>query len=132
MYAVVATGGKQYRVSRGQVLEVEKVGAPGQEVSLRPVLLADGSRVLARPSELASVKVTAVVLDGHRGVKVQGFTYKSKSNQRRRWGHRQSLSTIKITNIKVGDADAGAGEVGEGRAGTEEHPADADADTDDR
>lgn len=107
MYAVIATGGKQHRVSAGQTLEVERVGDPGQEISLRPVLLVDGARVLAKPAELADAKVTAVVVDEHRGPKINGFTYKNKSNQRRRWGHRQTLATIKITGITTGTAVAG-------------------------
>lgn len=99
MYAVVETGGKQYRVSRGQNLDVERLSAPGERVSLKPVLLVDGDRVLAKPSELANVKVDAVVLNEFRGKKIRGFVYKSKSNQRKRWGHRQTLSTIEITDI---------------------------------
>lgn len=123
MYTVVATGGKQYRVSLGQTLEVEKIGDPGQEISLKPILLAAGSRVLARPAELATVKVTAVVLDEHKGAKIRGFTYKSKSNQRRRWGHRQTLSTIKITGIETGISGL---DPSEGRSGADECSADAD------
>ena len=104
MYAVVETGGKQYRVRRGQTLDVERLSGPGREVSLRPVLLVDGGRVLARPAELIDVTVTATVLDESRGPKVHGFTYKPKTNQRRRWGHRQALSTIEITDISVNTA----------------------------
>ena len=100
MYAVVETGGKQYRVSQGQNIEVERLASPGSVVSLRPVLFVDGARVLAKPSELLSVSVNAVVLGEHRGPKIRGFVYKSKSNQRKRWGHRQTLSTINITDIR--------------------------------
>lgn len=102
MYAVVETGGKQYRVRQGQRVEVERVGEPGSEVSLRPVLLVDDDTVLATPADLASASVSAVVIDEHRGPKIRGFTYKSKSNQRRRWGHRQTLATIEITDIRKG------------------------------
>ena len=100
MYAVVETGGKQYRVEQGSTLEVERLGEPGATVSLRPLLLVDGEEVLATPDALASTSVTAVVVDEHRGPKIRGFTYKSKSNQRRRWGHRQTLATLEITDIK--------------------------------
>jgi large subunit ribosomal protein L21 len=100
MYAVVSTGGKQYRVEEGQRLEVERLGEPGTEVQLRPVLLVDGDTVSATPDELAGVSVLARVLDEHRGPKIQGFTYKPKSNQRRRYGHRQTLATIEITGIR--------------------------------
>ena len=107
MYAVVSTGGKQYRVERGQQLEVERLAPPGEEVSLRPVLLVDGDRVLARPADLQEATVTAVVVDEHRGPKIRGFTYKNKSNQRRRWGHRQTLATIEITGISTGAGKGG-------------------------
>ncbi len=100
MYAVVETGGKQYRVSRGSTLEVERLGEPGSEVSLRPVLVVDGDEVLATPDALAAASVTAVVVDEHSGAKIRGFTYKNKSNQRRRWGHRQTLATVEITDIR--------------------------------
>ncbi len=102
MYAVVETGGKQYRVSEGQRIEVERLGEPGSELQLRPVLVVHGEQVLARPSELSDVTVTAVVVDEHRGPKIHGFTYKNKTNQRRRWGHRQTLATVEITGISVG------------------------------
>lgn len=100
MYAVVATGGKQYRVQEGQRLEVERLGEPGAEVELRPVLFVDGDVVSATPDELSGVSVTARVVDEHRGPKIDGFTYKPKTNQRRRFGHRQTLATIEITGIR--------------------------------
>ena len=102
MYAVVATGGKQYRVEEGQQLEVERVGEPGTSVDLRPVLLVDGSDVLSTPDQLSGVSVSAKVLSEARGKKIDGFTYKSKTNQRRRYGHRQTHATIEITGIKRG------------------------------
>ena len=102
MYAVVKTGGKQYRVEEGQTLDVERLGEPGSEVSLQPVLVVDGSTVLATPEQLSGASVTATVLDEHRGRKIDAFTYKNKSNQRRRWGHRQRYSTIEITGISKG------------------------------
>lgn len=102
MYAVVATGGKQYKVEQGQVLEVERVGDVGSDVELRPVLVVDGSTVLSTPDDLAGASVQATVLEEVRGPKINGFTYKSKSNQRRRWGHRQTLARIEITGISKG------------------------------
>ncbi|MDE0267967.1 MAG: 50S ribosomal protein L21 [Acidimicrobiaceae bacterium] len=101
MYAVVQTGGKQYRVSQGQTFQVERVEVPGSTISLHPVLLVDEDKVLTHPSELASVQVSALVVSEDKGSKIRGFTYKPKSNQRRRWGHRQILSTIQITSIDV-------------------------------
>ena len=99
MYAVVATGGKQYRVSEGQVITTELLGEAGAEVELRPVLYVDGGRVLATPAELTAVAVKGRIVTETKGPKIKGFTYKSKSNQRRRWGHRQRHSLIEITEI---------------------------------
>ncbi len=100
MYAVVATGGKQYRVEEGQQLQVERLGGTGTEVELRPVLLVDGSDVLATPEQLAGVSVSARVVAEVKGPKIDGFTYKNKTNQRRRFGHRQGYDTVEITGIK--------------------------------
>jgi large subunit ribosomal protein L21 len=103
MYAVVRTGGKQYRVEQGQRLEVERLGAELESsVELEPVLLVDGDAVFATPSDLKGAKVTAKVVGDAKGPKVTGFTYKPKSNQRKRWGHRQHYATIEITGIKKG------------------------------
>ena len=102
MYAVVHTGGKQYRVEEGQELEVELVGEPEASVELAPVMVVDGDTVLATPDQLSGASVRAEVVDQHRGPKITGFTYKNKSNQRRRWGHRQELNTIRITEISKG------------------------------
>ena len=102
MYAVVHTGGKQYRVEEGQELEVELVGEPDASVELAPVMVVDGDTVLATPDQLSGASVRAEVIDHHRGPKITGFTYKNKSNQRRRWGHRQELNTIRITEISKG------------------------------
>lgn len=108
MYAVIRTGGKQYRVETGQRLEVERLktdGAAtdtGSEVELAPVLVVDGDKVLATPKELSGAKVVAKVVGEAKGPKIRGFTYKSKSNQRRRWGHRQQQSLIEITKITPG------------------------------
>jgi len=102
MYAVVATGGKQYRVVEGQQLQVERVGEPGTILDLPAVLLVDGSDVLSTPAQLTGVSVEAKVIDEARGPKIDGFIYKNKTNQRRRFGHRQTHATIEITGIKRG------------------------------
>ncbi|NIR39605.1 MAG: 50S ribosomal protein L21 [Actinobacteria bacterium] len=102
MYAVVKTGGKQYRVEEGQTLEVERLGEPGTKVDLDPVLLVDGDTVLATPEQLKGAKVTAQVIEEFRGPKINGFLYKNKSNNRKRWGHRQTLARIEITGITQG------------------------------
>ena len=103
MYAVIHTGGKQYRVEPGQRLEVERLGVDIEtEVALRPVLLVDGETVLAGPSQLAKASVKAKVVGDAKGDKIRGFVYKSKANQRKRWGHRQHYSVIEITAISAG------------------------------
>ena len=103
MYAVIKTGGKQEKVEAGQILNVEKLGkAVGDEITLTPVLLVDGDTVLATPGQLEGATVTAKVVGEAKGPKVTGFTYKNKSNNRRRWGHRQRYSTIEITGISKG------------------------------
>jgi large subunit ribosomal protein L21 len=101
MYAVIQTGGKQYRVEQGQRLDVERLG-DADEVTLTPVLVVDGDTVLATPAQLVGASVTARVVGEAKGPKITGFTYKSKANERRRWGHRQKYATIEITGITKG------------------------------
>jgi large subunit ribosomal protein L21 len=102
MYAVIKSGGKQERVAEGQRLRVELLGQPiGSEVSFSPLLVVDGSTVLATPAQLAGSSVTAKVVGEEKGPKINAMTYKNKSNQKRRWGHRQHYSTIAITAIKA-------------------------------
>ena len=103
MYAVIKSGGKQYRVEEGEQLAVELLADAG-EVELLPVLVVDGDRVLATPQELEAARVSARVVDEARGPKVTGFTYKPKTNNRKRWGHRQRYSLIEITGISAGGA----------------------------
>lgn len=103
MYAVIATGGKQERVAEGQKLNVELLGAEdGAEITFAPILLVDGSDVLATPSQLTGSLVTATVLGTEKGPKINGFTYKPKANERKRFGHRQHYSSIEITKISRG------------------------------
>jgi large subunit ribosomal protein L21 len=99
MYAVIKTGGKQYRVTEGQRLDVERLSSDSETVELTPVLLVDGDRVLATPADLAGASVAARVVGEAAGPKITGFRYKNKSNQRKRWGHRQHYATIEITSI---------------------------------
>jgi large subunit ribosomal protein L21 len=100
MYAVIRTGGKQYKVEAGERLEVERLGVDdGTSVELTAVLLVDGETVLATPAQLAGATVSATVVGPTRGPKINGFIYKPKSNNRRRYGHRQDLSVIEITSI---------------------------------
>lgn len=102
MYAVIKTGGKQYRVTEGQQIQVEKLGVSEGAVSLTPVLIVDGDTVLSAPGDLANAAVTANVVGQAKGPKVTGFTYKNKTNSSKRWGHRQQYATIEITGIEKG------------------------------
>jgi large subunit ribosomal protein L21 len=100
MYAVIKTGGKQERVAEGQRLRVELLGEPvGAEVRFDPVLVVDGDTVLATPDQLAGASVTAQIVGEELGPKIRAMTYKAKSRQRRRWGHRQHYATVEITAI---------------------------------
>lgn len=101
MYAVIETGGKQYRVQQGDVLFVEKIDAEaGANVSFDKVLLVskDGKAVAGKPY-VDGAKVDAVVLEQGKGKKIVVFKYKSKKNYRKKQGHRQPFTKVKIENI---------------------------------
>ena len=103
MYAVIATGGKQERVSEGQTLNVELLGVEqGSTVTFDTVMVVDGTRVLATPDQLKGASVTGRVVGEAKGPKINGFTYKRRTNQRKRWGHRQHYTTVEITSISAG------------------------------
>ena len=103
MYAVIQTGGKQSRVTEGQRVDVELLGEDeGAEVSFTPILLVDGETVVSSPSDLAGASVKARIVGQTKGPKIRGFTYKNKTNNRRRFGHRQKYLTIEITGISRG------------------------------
>ncbi len=103
MYAVISTGGKQSRVEVGEKVDVELLSSePGDEVVLVPLLLVDGDSVVADAATLARASVTARVLGQTKGPKITGYTYKPKSRQSRRYGHRQRYTTLEITGIAAG------------------------------
>jgi len=104
MYAIVKTGGKQYRVEEGQHLLVEKLAVEeGAKVSLEP-LLYRGDREILDGADLAKVKVEARVVAHERGPKLRVVKFKPKRGYKRRNGHRQDLTRIEITSIKAGAA----------------------------
>lgn len=104
MYAIVKTGGKQYRVEEGQYLLVEKLAVEeGASVSLEP-LLYRGDREILDGADLAKVKVEARILAHERGPKLRIVKFKPKRGYKRRNGHRQDLTRIEITSIKLGAA----------------------------
>ncbi len=100
MYAVIASGGKQEKVAEGQQVRLELLGAEaGSDVSLTPVMVVDGDTVLATPAELAGATVTAKVIGRVKGPKINGFTFKKRTNQHRKYGHRQKYDLVEITSI---------------------------------
>jgi len=100
MYAIVKTGGKQYRVERGQTLLVERLPADeGANVALEPILYRSEEAIFDKDG-LGGVKVTAKVLEHVRGEKLRVFKFKPKRGYRRRTGHRQHLTRIEVTDIK--------------------------------
>ena len=103
MEAVIATGGKQYRVSPGQVIKVERLGQPqGASVEFsRVLLLSEDGPVTVEPSALASAKVTGEVVAERKGRKVLIVKFKRRKNYRRHRGHRQTMTTVRITGIEV-------------------------------
>ncbi|AGF73192.1 50S ribosomal protein L21 [Corynebacterium halotolerans] len=101
MYAIVKTGGKQYKVAEGDLVKVEKIeGEPGSSVALTPVLLVDGANVKSKTDDLATVSVDAEIVEQTKGKKIDILKYKNKTGYKRRQGHRQSLTVLKVTGIK--------------------------------
>lgn len=103
MYAVVETGGKQYKVTVGQTLDVERLPAqPGETVELdRVLLVANADNVIVGQPTVAGARVLASVIDEHKGPKIIVFKYKPKKRYRRKTGHRQTYTRLKIEEIKV-------------------------------
>lgn len=103
MYAIVATGGKQYKVAPGDVLEVEKLDAEvGQSVSFDVIFIADGDKVVVESDALASAKVTAEVVEHFKGEKAIVFKFKKRKGYKRLKGHRQELTRVRVTDVVAG------------------------------
>lgn len=108
MYAVIESGGKQYKVEEGTTLLVDRLDAKeGDKVSLRPVMFR-GDDVIAGGKELEKVKVEATVAEHLRGPKIKVFKYKPKKGYRRRAGHRSELTRLEVTELKMGARKAAA------------------------
>jgi large subunit ribosomal protein L21 len=104
MYAIVKTGGKQYRVERGQTLLVERLAAEqGSNVALEPILYRSDDAVFDAAG-LKKVRVTARIVAHERGEKLRVFKFKPKRGYKRRTGHRQELTRIEVTDISMGAA----------------------------
>jgi large subunit ribosomal protein L21 len=103
MYAIVKTGGKQYKVAVGDVVTVEKLDvALGTSVALPAILLVDGTDVTTDATELAAVAVTGEVLGQVKGPKIKIHKFKNKTGYHKRIGHRQKLSQVRVTGIESG------------------------------
>ncbi len=100
-YAVIESGGKQYKVEKGGSLLVDRLSAEqGEKVALRAVMFRD-AEVVATPGELEKVKVEATVTEHLRGPKIKVFKYKPKKGYRRRAGHRSELTRLEVTELKM-------------------------------
>lgn len=108
-YAVVETGGKQYRVSEGDLIEVERLaGAVGDVVELHPVLMIrHGEEMETDPDKLANASVRGQIVRHGRGKKVMVFKFKRRKNVRRKLGHRQGFTAVRITDIVSNGAAGG-------------------------
>lgn len=102
MYAVIVTGGKQYKVSEGDVIYVEKLGAEeNAEITFDTVLAVNTDNGVKAGKDCAKATVTAKVLKNGKGKKITVFTYKPKKNEKRKMGHRQPYTKVEITAINA-------------------------------
>ena len=103
MYAIVKTGGKQYKVAVGDIVEVEKLdGEPGAELSFPALLVVDGDDVTTDAAKLAKVSVLGKVVEQTKGPKIRIHKFKNKTGYHKRQGHRARLSTLRVTGIETG------------------------------
>ena len=100
MYAIVRSGGQQQKVAVGDVIEIDKVASDvGESLVLPAVLLVDGESITSDASALSKVAVTAEVLGATKGPKITILKYKNKTGYRKRQGHRQKYTQVKVTDI---------------------------------
>ncbi|MDA8439870.1 MAG: 50S ribosomal protein L21 [Propionibacterium sp.] len=101
MYAIVRSGGRQHKVAVGDVVEIDKVtDEVGSSIELTPLLVVDGDSVTSDASGLGKVKVTAEVLGLTKGPKIRIIKFKNKTGYKKRQGHRQKYTQVKVTGIK--------------------------------
>ena len=100
MYAIVRAGGRQEKVSVGDEIVVDRVtGEPGSTLQLAPLLLVDGDQVTSGADDLAKVSVTAEIVEAAKGPKIVIQKYKNKTGYKKRQGHRQPLTRLRVTGI---------------------------------
>lgn len=113
MYAIVRCGGRQEKASVDDVLTVDKLaGEVGSSVRLPALLVVDDDKIISDPAELGGYEITAEIVGAASGPKINMIQYKNKTGYRRRLGHRQKYTQVKITGIKSGKAAASAGKKG--------------------
>jgi large subunit ribosomal protein L21 len=101
VYAIVRSGGRQHKVAVGDILEIDKVEVKaGGSVALTPLLLVDGEKITADAKGLGEVSVTAEVIAETKGPKIHILKYKNKTGYRKRMGHRQRYTQVKVTGIE--------------------------------
>ncbi len=101
MYAIVRSGGRQHKVAVGDILEIDKVEAKaGDSVSLTPLLLVDGESITTDAKKLGKASVTAEVIAETKGPKIRILKYKNKTGYKKRQGHRQRYTQVKVTGIE--------------------------------
>ncbi len=106
MYAIVKTGGKQYKVAPGDKLNVEKLDAEvGSQVELTAICIVDGDKVEADPAKAAETKVAATVIEQFRGEKQLVFKFKKRKNYKKMRGHRQYLTRIQVESVGSAKAE---------------------------
>lgn len=101
MYAIIATGGKQYKVSEGDIIYIEKLDNEPEDIVEFPVLMLGGDKVVAGTPLVEGATVMGKVIQNGRGQKIVVYKYKSKKNYRRKAGHRQPFTKVEITSIKA-------------------------------
>ncbi len=102
MYAIVSTGGKQYKVATDDVITVEKIeGEAGTKVTLPVLFLNDGKKIVTDPAKLVKAKVTAEILEQFKGEKQLVYKFHKRKRYHRLKGHRQQLTKIKITKVQA-------------------------------
>ena len=102
MYAVIRAGGKQHKVAKGDVIEVERIRADSENIEFVPLLIVDDKgKTRSAQSDLRDARVSATVVGQSKGPKVEVFKYRNKTGYRRHQGHRQQYTTIQISDIKL-------------------------------
>ena len=104
MYAIVKTGGKQFKAAKDEILIIEKLeGEPGTKVDLAEVLMiVDGEKFKVGSPFVKGAKVSGEIVRQCKAKKINAFNYKAKKNVRKRWGHRQPQTHVRVTSIEAG------------------------------